>query len=385
MNSIRFLDVPPDRLSTTHNFSAAGASSISNSAALFLPASYLCLFTVVRQKTPQGNIEQELPKTQQAPASGSSNGGGGGSKGDRTAVSKDEAAAPPGAEKQQGEIAPEGKNKASEEQQRAQAEEEDEATRIREEDAEKLYQSELCDMPEAPDPRLFVEGLTLRRYQRQALAWMIQREKKRYVTEEDCTGLSMGAAAAAAGGAAAEAEPAAKYPARGAAAGNNGREEDSSVSIRDGCVSVASWSRSATNGVGGADCGGGAGVAMHPLWERRVAASRASRTAPASASSEGGSADLSEGGMFGAVSVPNGAPAGEKGSLLSQPEAFYVNVYSRRFQRDFPPATLGCRGGILADEMGMGKVRGRGERGGARETRSLVLLVHAAPALSARW
>ena len=309
-------------------------------------------------QTPKGNIEQELqPKTQQAPANGS--GGGGKGDGDGTALTQGELSAPR-AEQQGGETS-EAKKKSPEEQaaqQDEEEEEEEEATRIREEDAEKLYQSELCEMPEAPDPTLFVEGLTLRRYQRQALAWMIQREKKRYVTEEDCTGLSMGAAAATA----TEAEPAVGHHPPPGEADSGG---DGSVSIRDGCVTVASWSRSAANGEGGADCGGGVGVAMHPLWERRAAASRAaSRTAQASASvswSEGGSVDLSDGGMFGAVSVPGDhhAPAGEQGSALSQPEAFYVNVYSRRYQREFPPATLGCRGGILADEMGMGKVRGK--------------------------
>lgn len=308
----------------------------------------------------KGHIEQELqPKTQQGPTNGTGStggGGGGGGKGNGTASTKDEATAAPRAE-HHGEPS-EAEQKSPEEQQ---AHDEEEVTRIREEDAEKLYQSELCEMPEAKDPRLFVEGLTLRRYQRQALAWMIQREKRRYVTEEDCTGLSMGTAtaaatAAAAAGGAAEAEPAAEPPPPGET--GNDRNGDSSggesVSIRDGYVTVASWSqRSATNGVGDADCGGGAGVAMHPLWERRAAASRASRTAPASTSSEWG--------MFGAGPGAGAVPAGgaeEQESALSQPEAFYVNVYSRRFQKAFPPATLGCRGGVLADEMGMGKVRG---------------------------
>lgn len=127
--------------------------------------------------------------------------------------------------------------------------------------------------------------------------------------------------------------------------------------IRDGSVRVASWDATVTNGGGGADCGGGPGVAMHPLWEKRAAASRIVQQAAATA---GGIFDGPDAGVLldGGSSAAQG---GEEKALLSQPEAFYVNVYSRRFQREFPPASLGCRGGILADEMGMGKVR-RGMR-----------------------
>ena len=34
---------------------------------------------------------------------------------------------------------------------------------------------------------------------------------------------------------------------------------------------------------------------------------------------------------------------------------FYVNPFSRQYRADFPLALQGCRGGIIADEMGMGK------------------------------
>lgn len=210
-----------------------------------------------------------------------------------------------------------------------------------------LYDDEtqLCEMPEARDPRLFVDGLALRRYQRQALAWMIQREKKRYVTEEDCTGLSSVAVAATAAGAG---EGAAEESGGGGGGG---------VTIRDGRVRVASWggaSSANTKQGGSGDCGGGAGVAMHPLWERRAAAS-----VVVGKEASGDCLDLFGGG--GAEDddddVGGGGDKGPPQLVLSQPEAFFVNVYSRRFQKEFPPASLGCRGGILADEMGMGKVR----------------------------
>ncbi|CAM9769710.1 unnamed protein product, partial [Hapterophycus canaliculatus] len=206
-------------------------------------------------------------------------------------------------------------------------------------------------MPEARDPRLFIDGLTLRRYQRQALAWMIDREKKRYVTEESCTGLSVGGVGgspAAEGGAASAGDTSLLAVEYGGGGGASGEER---VLMRDGCVRVVSWEGSATNGGGDADCGGGAGVAMHPLWERRAAASRVVPQAAAAAST-GSIFDSPEVELDGETSS---AAGGEESALLAQPEAFYVNVYSRRFQREFPPASLGCRGGILADEMGMGK------------------------------
>ncbi|CAN0492859.1 unnamed protein product, partial [Ectocarpus sp. 12 AP-2014] len=264
-----------------------------------------------------GHIEQEQPKSQQAAAAAAEKGKADHQQADRT-------------------LAKEERNEV----------EEEEEEKVREEDVKELYDDEtqLCEMPEARDPRLFVDGLTLRRYQRQALAWMIQREKKRYVTEEDCTGLSTETAAAAA-----------------ADAGEGAVEEESGgggggVAIRDGRVRVASWggpSSANTKQGGSGDCGGGPGVAMHPLWERRAAASIVVRK-----EASGDCLDLFGGSGMGDGDDDNNAGGGEKGApqlVLSQPEAFFVNVYSRRFQREFPPASLGCRGGILADEMGMGK------------------------------
>ncbi|CBJ29027.1 DNA repair helicase rad5,16, putative [Ectocarpus siliculosus] len=265
-----------------------------------------------------GHIEQEQPKSQQAVAA---------------AAEKGKADDHQQAEKT---LAKEERNEMEEEQ-----EEEEE---VREEDVKELYDDEtqLCEMPEARDPRLFVDGLALRRYQRQALAWMIQREKKRYVTEEDCTGLSSVTAAAAA-----------------ADAGEGAVEEESGgggVAIRDGRVRVASWGGASSNTKqgGSGDCGGGPGVAMHPLWERRAAASIVVRK-----EASGDCLDLFGGSGMGDDDDDSNAGGGGDNRapqlVLSQPEAFFVNVYSRRFQREFPPASLGCRGGILADEMGMGK------------------------------
>ncbi|CAM9826592.1 unnamed protein product, partial [Ectocarpus sp. 6 AP-2014] len=265
-----------------------------------------------------GHIEQEQPKSQQAAAA---------------AAEKGKADDHQQAEKT---LAKEERNEMEEEQ-----EEEEE---VREEDVKELYDDEtqLCEMPEARDPRLFVDGLALRRYQRQALAWMIQREKKRYVTEEDCTGLSSVTAAAAA-----------------ADAGEGAVEEESGgggVAIRDGRVRVASWGGASSNTKqgGSGDCGGGPGVAMHPLWERRAAASIVVRK-----EASGDCLDLFGGSGKDDDDDDSNAGGGEDNRapqlVLSQPEAFFVNVYSRRFQREFPPASLGCRGGILADEMGMGK------------------------------
>lgn len=202
---------------------------------------------------------------------------------------------------------------------------------VEEKDVKQLYDDEaqLCGMPEADDPKLFVHGLTLRRYQKQALAWMIAREKRRYVTEEDCTGLVLGGGAGTL-----SASQQQRHPMEDASVCG----DKHAVVVRDGCVRVVAWEHLQP----GDDHGGGPGVALHPLWERRAAASLVRDTACK------------------ARGVPDegGGTGGDDGRRnLSHPEAFYVNVYSRQFRREFPPASLGCRGGILADEMGMGKVR----------------------------
>lgn len=211
---------------------------------------------------------------------------------------------------------------------------------VRDEDVKQLYDDEaqMCNMPESPDPRLFVEGLSLRRYQRQALAWMIERERRRYVTEEDCTGLSLvsdpkeGDVASASSSGHGFVEP------------EDGKTREA-VGIKDGVVCVMSWDAA------GGNVGGGDGAVIHPLWERRAAASM-TRSSSVKASPFSGSSIFS--GTEG-----EGAEGGEDATrrVFSRAEAFFVNVYSRQFQREFPPASLGCRGGILADEMGMGKVR----------------------------
>lgn len=226
---------------------------------------------------------------------------------------------------------------------------------VREEDVKQLYDDEaqLCSMPDCADPRLFVDGLALRRYQRQALAWMIERERRRYVTEEDCTGLSVGPSAQEGGvtvgssisaisdGGPQDGELA--DMASKQSSGESGFAENDAVSIRDGAVHVAAWE------AGGRDIGGGVGVAIHPLWERRAAAAKA--RPPSTPAAPSGRSTFSE------VAGEGRRAADTDGTgSLSCPEAFYVNVYSRRFQREFPRASLGCRGGILADEMGMGKV-----------------------------
>lgn len=346
---------------------------------------------------PKGHIEQEQQgqsKTQQASSSQGQAGSGGSGKGGKalaktsaeatraagvTAAAAD-ADATGGASalattkgdqevegrKRQDEAGARRKGEWMEHEEEKEGGGEDEEKEIREEDVAQLYDDEaqLCEMPEARDPKLFVRGLTLRRYQRQALAWMIEREKKRYVTEEDCTGLSMGRATAGDSSGAGVAEVCGTSGGKPASAGGSPGTGESSgggggqckgVFLRDGRIRVASWDRSATDGAGGADYGGGAGVAMHPLWERRAAASRVAVTAAsASTCSSGGLFDLAgEGGVVSSV-----AAGGDHTPVLAQPEMFFVNIYSRRFQREFPPASLGCRGGILADEMGMGKVRG---------------------------
>lgn len=211
---------------------------------------------------------------------------------------------------------------------------------VRDEDVKQLYDDEaqMCSMPECPDPRLFVEGLALRRYQRQALAWMMERERRRYVTEEDCTGLSLvsdqkegGAAGSSSSG-------------HGSVAPGD-IEHGEAVGIKDGVVYVTSWDAAGEN------AGGRDGAVIHPLWERRAAASMvrtsSEKAPPSSASSL----------FLGAAGESGRGGEDAAGRSLSRPEAFFVNVYSRHFQREFPPASLGCRGGILADEMGMGKVR----------------------------
>lgn len=224
---------------------------------------------------------------------------------------------------------------------------------VRDEDVKELYDDEaqLCGMPEAPDPKLFVEGLTLRRYQRQALAWMVQREKRRLLTEEeDCIALSLGESSARPVEVMSVSNVEGGQGGGGDRASANKSTKDGveSVAIRGGRVHAASWESPASGG----DCGGGPGVPMHPLWERRAAASLARKSAsPAAPPPNSTRNDKFREGLVGRD--------GEAGYGLSHPVAFYVNVYSRRFQREFPQASLGCRGGILADEMGMGKVRKR--------------------------
>lgn len=241
---------------------------------------------------------------------------------------------------------------------------------VRDEDVKQLYDDEaqLCEMPEAPDPRLFVEGLTLRRYQRQALAWMIDRERPRYVTETRET-LSLEAA-----GGAPRAEPIA--PPSDALVRSNvepvasddlpsslSDESAAQIYVKDGALRVPAWESS--KGRGGIVEGEG-GAALHPLWERRAAASVA-RTPVRSGASEPSFLEL--------VAEADGVVERNESPrrVFSEPEAFYVNAYSRRFQREFPPASVGCRGGILADEMGMGKVRGG--RGFEVERAASLLLV----------
>lgn len=223
--------------------------------------------------------------------------------------------------------------------------------KVRDEDVKELYDDEaqLCSMPEAPDPKLFVEGLTLRRYQRQALAWMVQRERRRLLTEEEnCTALSLGESSARPVEALSisNAEEGQGGGGDRASASKSAKDGEESVSIRGGRVHVASWESPAAGG----DCGGGLGVPIHPLWERRAAASLARKsTSPTAPPPYSTGNDNCREGLVG--------KEGEASDGLSHPVAFYVNVYSRRFQREFPQASLGCRGGILADEMGMGKVR----------------------------
>lgn len=316
----------------------------------------------------KGHIEQEQPKAPQPPSQSQVGASGAGDV--RAASSNSDKVSSSSSSKGErtAEVEAETKARGNEEEEGEQCKGEGEGEvegekEVRDEDVKELYDDEaqLCGMPEAADPKLFADGLALRRYQRQALAWMIQREKKRYVSEEDCTGLSLISSSQHAATRPEEASSAAASPApeSGVAVGSDGGD---GVVVRDGCVHVSAWESAA-----GGDCGGGSGVSIHPLWERRAAASLARGSAITSFSSS----ILALGGGRENGREAAGGVGETGGRCLSHPEVFYVNVYSRRFQREFPPASLGCRGGILADEMGMGKVsersgwgRGRGGCGG---------------------
>ena len=305
-----------------------------------------------------GQIEQEQPRVQQASSQDSAASGsrtptsitGGNVDRDSLVKRASQASAAAAADG----LKNEGQEGGSGDVQDQEGESEKE---VRDEDVRHLYDDEaqLCSMPEAPDPRLFAESLTLRRFQRQALAWMMQREKRRYVTEEDCTALSLGDSPAHA----TEAPPPSPEPKSldkggGGVAASKGAQSggEDSVVLRDGRVHVASWQSAASGG----DCGGRAGVAMHPLWERRAAASLGLEVSPGPPNLLGVSIGKKVG--HESLATRDGGSCGGE-ATLSHPVPYYTNVYSRRFQREFPRASLGCRGGILADEMGMGKVRTR--------------------------
>ncbi|CAM9686210.1 unnamed protein product [Ascophyllum nodosum] len=300
-----------------------------------------------------GQIEQEQPRVQQASSQDSAASGsrtptsitGGNVDRDSLVKRASQASAAAAADG----LKNEGQEGGSGDVQDQEGESEKE---VRDEDVRHLYDDEaqLCSMPEAPDPRLFAEGLTLRRFQRQALAWMMQREKRRYVTEEDCTALSLGDSPAHATEAPPSPEPKSLDKGGGGVAASKGAQSggEDSVVLRDGRVHVASWQSAASGG----DCGGRAGVAMHPLWERRAAASLGLEVSPGPPNLLGVSIGKKVG--HESLATRDGGSCGGE-ATLSHPVPYYTNVYSRRFQREFPRASLGCRGGILADEMGMGK------------------------------
>ncbi|CAM9214959.1 unnamed protein product, partial [Discosporangium mesarthrocarpum] len=163
---------------------------------------------------------------------------------------------------------------------------------------------------------------------------------------------------------------------RGKGTGGGG-DGQAPISIRDGAVQVSDWSQ--VGGDKGSHGAAGEGSellgALHPLWVSRVAVTRSIEPVQPLETDTGGNDDLwgisskwrqrkrgwgvessapGRGDEVGAeASAGDGSGAGS--FHLMEPVVYFVNACSRRFQLEFPPASLGCRGGILADEMGMGK------------------------------
>jgi hypothetical protein len=200
-------------------------------------------------------------------------------------------------------------------------------------------EQEAAALPEAPDP-VQLKGLQLRRYQRQALAWMLNREADDTATAtatataaagascttaaDDGQAASGGTGDAAAAGAAADDVMIVDTASATATENSSSGGSSSSVAavpvcrLKGGCVQVDSW----TEPDAAAAAGG-----IHPLWEQHFMATSSS----SSSSSGSGSA----------ASAP----------VLSEPVAFYLNRFARRFQLAYPPAARSCKGGILADEV----------------------------------
>jgi hypothetical protein len=194
-------------------------------------------------------------------------------------------------------------------------------------------EQEAAALPEAPDP-VQLKGLQLRRYQRQALAWMLNREADDITSDSTSAAAAVGAAggdssgsdtAAAAAASAGSDDVMIVDPTSAATVDSSSGGSSSSSSLaavpvcrlKGGCVQVDSW----TEPDAAAAAGG-----IHPLWEQHFMATSSS----SSSSSGGGSAAA---------------------AVLSEPVAFYLNRFARRFQLAFPPAARSCKGGILADEV----------------------------------
>lgn len=168
--------------------------------------------------------------------------------------------------------------------------------------------------PELPDPAGFKPNVTLRPYQRQALHWMSRRENDSQnsdVVKKELEFLSELHASSTGGGTAAERAPADRsipFP-----------RNEAGVSCDRGPVAVSPKLVEVGDGIPALN-GMSDPKYVHPLWQRRYLAM-----------------DDAEGGK------------------LYSPLAFYVNELLGTARASPPRPPRQCRGGILADAMGLGK------------------------------
>ena len=186
--------------------------------------------------------------------------------------------------------------------------------------------------PFLPSLPLLRKGVELRRYQRQALAWMLKREGGREGGNEG--GMHLKLREGRQGGKKIEEEGEEKggetvvleNAAVAAVAGGRGGREGgkASVWLGEGLVKVSTEEM-------------GEHELHHPLWDRCFMAEV-------------------EGGREGGVRLVNPVP-------------FYSNPYSKVVQMERPLPPKECRGGILADDMVRGGEGGRegGREGGGRD------------------
>jgi len=199
----------------------------------------------------------------------------------------------------------------------------------------RLNEEHIRALPPFPSPLpLLRRGVELRRYQRQALAWMLKREGGKEGWKEGGMHLEMQGGKVGGkteeegeekGGRAMLLETAAVAAKE---AGKGGREGGkASVWLGEGLVKTSAEMV-------------GEQALHHPLWDRYIMAE-----------------------------VEGGRKGGREGGVrLVNPVPFYSNPYSKVVQMERPVPPKECRGGILADDMVRGRREG-GREGGQSEVK----------------